>query len=437
MKYVLKNVTGLTFSDENSFLDNTDILIENGKIKKIGGIKNGSLKAYDMSGKIVTPGIINAHMHFYSTLGRGLSIPGNPAMNFKEVLEKFWWRLDLELSEEELYYSVIFPILEGIKWGTTTIFDHHVSTKFIGGSLDAIKKIMDDFYLKGTLSYEVTNRNGNDIFQREVRENLAFFKKTKKDENIRGMLGLHANMTLSDDDLRYISENTPNDLPIHCHLAESSIDQDFVRSLNYKNVTERLNKFDLLRKNSLLIHGVATERSEWELIRDKNSYLIHNPSSNLNNAVGIFDLLEAIETGLTVGIGTDGMHNIPLKEYQLAYYLTHIKNKLPSVGWVEVFNTLRNNGKIASNIFERRIGVIEEGADADLAFFDYELPTPINNGNTIGHFLFGMINSRVSDTISNGHFLMKDFNFTFDINQENIIKRSQEIAKKLWKRILK
>ena len=290
---------------------------------------------------------------------------------------------------------------------------------------------------KGTLSFEVTNRNGEDIFKKEVQENLDFFEKTKQDKNIKGMLGLHANLTLSDNDLRYISENTPNNMPIHCHLAESSVDQDFVKSLNYRNVTERLNSFNLLRKNSLLIHGVATDKPEWELIRDKDSYLIHNPSSNLNNAVGIFDLLEAMETGLIVGIGTDGMHNIPLKEYQLAYYLTHIKKKLPSIGWVETFNILINNGKIASVIFERKIGVIDEGADADLAFFDYEPPTPINDSNAIGHFLFGMINSRVSDTISNGHFLMRDFNFTFDIDREEIIRKSKEISKKLWKRILK
>ena len=434
MKYILKNVTAITFDKNNPLLKGVDILINDDKIAEIGKIDNSELESYDMSNTIVLPGIINAHMHFYSTLGRGLSLPGTPPANFVEVLEKFWWKLDHELTEKELYYSVIFPIIEGIKHGTTTVFDHHVSTKFIEGSLSEIKKIMDKYNIKGTLSFEVTNRNGEDVFKREVKENNDFFEKNRG-KNIQGMLGLHANLTLSDDDLRYMADNTPEDLPIHCHLAEDKADEDTVKDLGYKNATIRLEKFKLLRNHSLLIHGVWADESEWELIKKHHSFMVHNPSSNLNNAVGIFDLVKAINSGITVGIGTDGMHNIPLKEYQLAYYLTHIKNNLPSYGWNEAYKAITNNSIIAQSIMGKQIGMVKKGYFADFAVFDYVPPTEINTNNFIGHLLFGIINSRVIHTIANGKFFMKDYKLQLNIDENEISQKSLEVAKEFWKRL--
>ena len=255
MKYILKNLTAITFDDDKPFFKDQDVLIEDDKIVNIGRFNDPGIKSYDMSGTIALPGLINAHMHFYSTLGRGLSLPGNPAKNFTEVLEKFWWKLDFELTEEEIYYSVIFPIIEGIKHGTTIVFDHHVSTKYINGSLNKIKNIMEDFDIKGTLAFEITNRNGNDIFKKELKENVDFFEK-QKNKNIQGMLGLHANLTLSDDDLRYIADNSPDNMPVHCHLAEDRSDEDYVKKLGYTNTSQRLAEFKLLRNRSLLIHGV-------------------------------------------------------------------------------------------------------------------------------------------------------------------------------------
>ncbi len=434
MKYILKNLTAITFDDDKPFFKDQDVLIENDKIVNIGKFNDPEIKSYDMSGTIALPGLINAHMHFYSTLGRGLSLPGSPAKNFTEVLEKFWWKLDFELTEEEIYYSVVFPIIEGIKHGTTTVFDHHVSTKYISGSLNKIKNIMEDFNIKGTLAFEITNRNGNDIFKKEVKENVDFFEK-QENKNIQGMLGLHANLTLSDDDLKYIAKNSPNNLSIHCHLAEDKSDEDFVKKLGYENTSQRLNKYGLLRDHSLLIHGVWSNEDEWNLIKRNNSFLIHNPSSNLNNAVGIFDLAKAIQKDITVGIGTDGMHNIPLKEYQLAYYLTHIKNKLPVYGWNEAFTAIKNNSIIAEKIMNKKIGKIKKGYYADLAIFDYSPPTVIDENNFIGHLLFGIINSRVRHTIANGNFLMKDFKLTLNIDEKEISKRSIEVANRFWKRL--
>ena len=169
MEYILQNVRAITLSDDRSFLDNVDIHVKNGTIERIGDLSEvKDIKRYDMKRKVALPGIVNGHMHFYSTLGRGLAMGGSPPENFVEVLKKFWWKLDYELSRDELYHSVAFPLIEGIKHGVTTIFDHHVSTGFIKSSLVGIKNIMDDYGIKGTLSFEVSNRNGQDIFKKDV-----------------------------------------------------------------------------------------------------------------------------------------------------------------------------------------------------------------------------------------------------------------------------
>ncbi len=434
MKYVLDNVSAVTFG-EPAVLENVSVLIEDGMIKKIGVIEEKA-ERIDMKGKWALPGIINAHMHFYSTLGRGLSIPGAVSNTFVDQLKNFWWKLDFELTEEELYYSVIFPLIQGILHGTTTVFDHHVSTKFIDGSLSLISDIMKKYGIKGALSFEVTGRNGDEVFKKEVRENVNFYEMNRDDGSVRGMLGLHANMTLSDEELKYIEKNTPDNMPIHCHLAEDREDQNFVKNLGYQSVTHRLYRYNLLRKNSLLIHGVWTDASEWEIIAKSRSFLVHNPSSNINNAVGILDIIGALKNNVVVGIGTDGMHNVPMHEYFLAHILSHYKNSNTSAGWGECFSAFKNNGKIASAILSRKTGVIEEGACADFVFFDYTEPTELTGNTLIAHILFGLVHAPATDTISDGRFLLKDRKLQLDLDLEAIGAKSREISKKLWSRVV-
>ena len=150
---LIKNGHIVTLGKNNRVLKDSAILIENTKIKQIGSLESFKDKydeVIDARGKVVMPGFINAHMHFYSTMVRGLG-KAKPSKNFVEVLENLWWRLDKKLILDDCYYSAIIPLVDAIKKGTTTIIDHHASPYAIRGSLDIIAKAVKESGLRASL----------------------------------------------------------------------------------------------------------------------------------------------------------------------------------------------------------------------------------------------------------------------------------------------
>ena len=113
----------------------------------------------DCTDKLILPGFICAHHHFYSTMARGMGIPGEPAENFVQTLERLWWKVDRSLSEEDILISSQIPLMECIRNGTTTIIDHHASPSMREGSLDIIENAVRQSGLRASLCYEVSDRN--------------------------------------------------------------------------------------------------------------------------------------------------------------------------------------------------------------------------------------------------------------------------------------
>ena len=105
---------------------------------------------------------------------------------------------------------------------------------------------------------------------------------------------------------------------------------------------------------------------------------------------------------------------------------------LPNVGWCEVTDMLfKNNAKIGERYFDTKLGVLEEGASADVIVMDYKPYTPFSDANIDGHMLFGMTGRQCQTTIANGKLLMKDREL-IGIDEEAVNAHILEEAKKLW-----
>src|SRR6476469_3326807 len=130
---LITNGTIVTLGARNEILSDGALLIQADKIAAIG--KTSDLVAQfpheeklDARGKLVIPGSICAHTHFYGAFARGMSLPpGPPPKNFPEILEKLWWRIDRALTLEDSRYSALVCLVDAIKHGTTTLIDHHAS----------------------------------------------------------------------------------------------------------------------------------------------------------------------------------------------------------------------------------------------------------------------------------------------------------------------
>lgn len=437
---LIKNGIIITLGDNSKVLYNHSVLIENGLIKKIAPSKN-FIEKYDKEidahGKVVLPGFINAHMHFYSTLVRGLG-KAKPSNNFLEVLENLWWKLDKILDTETTYYSALIMLLNGIKRGTTAFIDHHASPKAITGSLQQIAKAVRETGLRASLCYELSDRDGEKIAEEGLKENYEFIKYTQKsnDEFLKALFGLHASFTISDKTLEKAS-SMGNELNsgFHIHVAEAESDEEY----NVKNfgmrVVERLNNFGILGNKTIAAHCVHVNENEMNLLKDTGTIVVHNPQSNLNNAVGIADVVKMANRGILVGLGTDAMTVNMIEEIRVAMWAQHLKRNNPTAGFMEIASTLFfNNAKIANRYWNTPLGKIEEGAAGDVVLIDYYAPTPLDESTVLGHLIFGISQADVDTTIVNGKVLMENRKLKLDIDEEEIAAKARELAKALWKR---
>jgi putative selenium metabolism protein SsnA len=434
---LIKNATIYTGGETGKLLKGYSLLIEGNKIKKIWkgkNFKNKYSKVIDAKGKLLMPGFINAHMHFYSTFARGI-YKVKPSKNFMEILENLWWKLDKKLDNEASYYSALIPLIDSIKKGTTTLIDHHASPYNIKGSLFKIEKAVKDSALRGVLCYEVSDRDGQDKTQEGIRENLDFIEYAQKkgDDQIKAMFGLHASFTLSDETLEKAAAYEKQfGCGFHIHCAESQSDQLNCEVTRKMRVAERLNKFGILGPKTILAHCVHVNDYELSIIKDTNSAIVHNPQSNANNGVGIADIVKMSENGILFGLGTDAMTVNMLEELRSGLWLQHLKHN-PSKGFNEICKALiENNPKIANRYFGG-LGEIKEGYYADIILIDYMPCTPLENENFYSHLVFGISQSAVDTTIANGKILMENKKLKLDIDEEEINKKSIEIAKKIWK----
>ena len=264
---------------------------------------------------VTTSGLVCAHHHLYSSLARGMPAPARQPRSFLDILEQIWWRLDVSLDADIIHWSAMLGAVEALTAGTTGIVDHHESPSFIDGSLDIITAACAAVGVRVNCSYGVTDRHGPEGGQRGLRENERFLRAGG-----RGMVGVHAAFTCSDELLRSASElATDLGTGVHIHVGEGPDDRDAARRLEY-----------LAADDWLLVHCV-------ELDRPLRGTIAHNPRSNMNNAVGY---AAPGERSNAVVLGTDGIGADMLEEMRLAYVAlrAHDVTASPETPWTWLEN---------------------------------------------------------------------------------------------------
>lgn len=250
-------------------------------------------------------GSVNAHTHLYSGLAPlGMPAPSPPPESFVQILERVWWRLDRALDEASLRASARLYLAEALLAGTTTLVDHHESPNFIEGSLDVLAEEADRLGARLLVAYGATERNGG---REEARRGLAEctrFVRARRFENVRGVIGLHASFTVSDETIREAGDLARElGAPIHVHVAEDRADVEDAKRRGYAGPLERLVALGALPRGSILAHGVWLDEAEVRLASEAGAWLVQNPRSNANNEVGYPHALRASER---VALGTDG-----------------------------------------------------------------------------------------------------------------------------------
>lgn len=266
-----------------------------------------------------TSGLVCAHHHLYSALARGMPAPPKNPENFLEVLENVWWRLDVALDLEMIEWSAKLGALEALEAGTTAIIDHHESPNAIAGSLSVIADAVNEVGVRINTCYGITDRHGDGGAQRGLAENDRFLRECAAldDPMRRGMVGVHAAFTVSDqhlDEAARLAEQ--HGVGVHIHVAEGTDDIDAAQRLA-----------ESARDDWLLVHGVHLPDHH-----ELRGTIVHNPRSNMNNSVGYADPARFTNP---VALGTDGIGADMLAEFQLAYmkHRDHDIGASPDTAW--------------------------------------------------------------------------------------------------------
>jgi putative selenium metabolism protein SsnA len=411
-----------------------DTIIASGSVEDVLPLAENA-DVHQAKGKLLLPGLVNAHHHFYSQMAKGLN-PGMPIDGFPQTLDRLWWRLDRAHDAESVRLSARLAALESIKAGTTTVFDHHASPSIIDGSLDIIAEELDSAGLSAMLCYEVSDRNGHAEAKAGLAENLRFATKIRSNKRIKSIVGFHAGFTLSDKTL-IGALGHPDDEAIHIHVAEDMVDVESSFRIHGVGPLERLKNIGLLSRNSLVIHGIHLPDEELEMIAESGAMLVHNPESNANNSVGRLDLRRAAALGCRIGLGTDGIGSDVLLSLKSAFLLARLMDGTPQAGWEVVPRLLQQNCKYSAELFkEPKRGTLQKGAPADFCLLDYKPTTEINKDNLFAHLVFGAAGKGVCDTVAAGKYLLKD-HVAQTIDVEKLRDEAKLVSAALWKRFAK
>lgn len=439
---ILGNGKLITRDPAMPFLEDGAVVLDGNVIRKTG--ETGCLRAeypdaefIDAKGGLIMPAFINAHEHIYSAFARGLSVKGYQPKGFLDILDGMWWTIDRKLTLRDTYLSAMATYIDCIRNGVTTIFDHHASFGSVGGSLFEIERAAKETGVRSCLCYEVSDRDGMDKARASVMENAEFIRHALKDDSgmIAGMMGMHAQFTISDETMELAAANKPEEVGYHIHVAEGIEDLHHCLKHYGKRIVDRLMDCGILGEKTLLGHCIYINPHEMELIKETNTMVVHNPESNMGNACGCPPTMELVHRGILTGLGTDGYTHDMMESYKVANVLHKHHLCDPTTAWGEVPQMLfENNAKIAGRYFSQELGVLKEGAAADVIIVDYDPLTPMHADNVNGHLLFGVTGRDVVTTVANGKILMKDRKLT-QIDEAKVMADCRQAAAELASRI--
>ena len=413
---IIGNGRVVTRDSANPYIESGAVAIEGTQIKKVGDLETlkkefPDAEFIDAKGKIIMPAFINAHEHIYSAFARGMSVNGYDPKGFLDILDGMWWTIDRNLTLNDTYLSAMATYIDCIKNGVTTIFDHHASFGSIEGSLFEIERAAKETGVRSCLCYEISDRDGMDKARASVKENADFIRHALKDDTgmIAGMMGMHAQFTISDETMELAAANKPDGVGYHIHVAEGIEDLHHCLKHYGKRIVDRLMDHGILGEKTLLGHCIYVNEHEMDLIKDTNTMVVHNPESNMGNACGCPPTMRMVQKGILTGLGTDGYTHDMMESWKVANVLHKHSLCDPNAAWGEVPQMLfEGNAKIANRYFKKQLGVLKEGAAADVIVIDYDPLTPMNESNINGHLMFGVNGSMVQTTVCNGKVLMKD-----------------------------
>jgi putative selenium metabolism protein SsnA len=440
---ILNNATLVTFWASKPFLEGALIALEGRTIVDFGTAgklidRYDDPQILDVGGRIVMPGLVNAHTHLRRTLAQGMPVKGEPPRSFEDIQESLWWKFDRALSKEDVYLAAKVGLLDSVRAGVTTVIDHHSSPANIPGSLDVVEQAFAEVGVRGSLAYATTDRYGERASRASVEENRRFLERRKSEtsEMMTGLFGLESSSSVSEETLdRAVGVANELDSSFHVHVSEDVVDLEKSRLEYGATPVQRLTAKGVLREGSLAVHCVRLDGEDYRHLKRSKARVVLNPQSNADGGVGAADVSRFRSAGIPMALGTDGFTAGVLEEFRAAALLQRVSGRHASGARREASQAaFVGNSLLATKLFGSTVGKIKPGARADLLVLDYRPATPLGIENLDDHLFFGLSRAPAYAVVINGRLVFQQGVFP-GVDELRLRARAQEAAARLWKRL--
>ncbi len=434
---ILYNAILLTMDDVYSIYEPGALAISGQNITAVGSQKE-VLEAYqsesmfDCQGKVLMPGLVNAHTHVPMTLLRGLA----------DDLRLDVWLMGYIMPVEREFVSPDFVRLgtklacaEFIRSGVTCFNDMYYFE-------DAIAETTAEVGLRAVVGQTVMKYPAPDSSSYEVALELAeaLIQKWKGHPLIVPAIAPHSVYTTTPEILTAVSEMAKKyDVPVHFHVAEVSSEVEALRAEEGMPEVPYIRKFGMLDTKLIAAHCVHLDEGEIRSLQHAGAGIAHNPSSNLKLASGFAPVQRMIELGVNVGIGTDGPASNNdldmIDEIRLASLVSKAVSEDPTALPAKISLAMATSmGARALHIGEIT-GSLEPGKRADMILMDisplHNQPRFQNNSDNIyAQIIYASKSTDITDVMVNGEWLMRD-QILLTLDEQALIAEAQGIAKEI------
>jgi len=426
---LIKNTTVITMNEDNNILVDTDILIENNRIKKFArGLSPEVEDTQVINGKnkVTMPGLINMHNHAAMSLLR--SYADDYPLN--EWLNEKIFPVERHITYEDVYWGTMLSLLEMISGGTTTFVDMYFFK-------EATERACQESGIRAILSAVFLGENKVDGFcdLQDARQ-LALSPVIKQEVLVKTILGPHALYTCPPDFLTRLLEVTAgSDIPIHIHVAETENEVQESLAKYKKTPVALMNSLGVFDRQVIAAHCVHLTNEDIDILVEKNVGIAHNPGSNLKLGSGVAPLSRLLSQGAKVGLGTDGAasnNNLDMfEEIRLSGLLQKGIHHDPTLIDANTALNLATAGGARALRIEG-LGIIREGALADIILLDFDKPHLQPDDNPVSNIVYSASAADVDTVIINGVLLYSGGEF-YTLDRERIFFEIKTRAARLRK----
>lgn len=377
-------------------------------------------KVIDATGFIVMPGLINTHTHIAMALLRGIS-DDVPLM---EWLNEHIWPVEAHMGYNEILIGAKLGALEMLKGGTTTFVDMYPYE-------EAVAEASEEAGIRAVVS-----PCAMDFRMPHFEEDWRAVQKRFSNSNLVSMMiGVHAIYTCSPENMKHAMELSEQlSTGIHIHHSETKDEEKTVRERYNANPTEHLVNVGLIKRPTLAAHCVYMSDEDITAFAENNVSVAYNPQSNMKLASGIAPIAKMLDAGVNVSIGTDGASsNNDLDmwdEMRTASLLQKVNTMNPCVLTAyQVLQMATVNGAKAIGK-EGELGILQEGALADIILVDFEKPHLYPHTNLISELVYSCHASDVDTVIVNGEIVVENRKCT-TMDETKVCTDAQNTIEKL------